>query len=323
VTAAPSDGDLRSALEEALGLPITNFSREPYPYATSAPLERLQLVLEDATVLDLIFKDLSWERLLDGGRGKPRFVHDPRRAIETHRAVLSAHDIGPRCVLAVHDDDKSWLVTERVPGVELWQVGDLRVWEEVAAWAAAFHARFAGRVSEVRTRNPYLIEHDRETVGRWARRAEAALRASLTPEAALLCDVIKGCAEATDAMTRLDHTFVHGEFYPSNVLVTRTEDDRVRVWPVDWEMAATGPAALDLAALITGWESAARATLLEAYHRATPLPVSLEELRWHVDLCRLHLALRWIGWAPGWHPPAEHAKDWVREALDAAAGLGL
>ena len=56
-------------------------------------------------------------------------------------------------------------------------------------------------------------------------------------------------------------TFLHGEFYPSNVLIEdAVEGPRVR--PVDWEMAGLGPGLADLAALISGrWEEAEREAL--------------------------------------------------------------
>jgi Phosphotransferase enzyme family len=47
-------------------------------------------------------------------------------------------------------------------------------------------------------------------------------------------------------------TFLHGEFYASNVLVVCEEGEGWRVCPVDWEMAAVGPGLIDLAALTAG-----------------------------------------------------------------------
>jgi hypothetical protein len=41
----------------------------------------------------------------------------------------------------------------------------------------------------------------------------------------------------------------------------------------------------------------------------------LNDLLWALDDCRLHLAIRWLGWAPDWSPPAENAHNWPGEAI--------
>jgi hypothetical protein len=33
--------------------------------------------------------------------------------------------------------------------------------------------------------------------------------------------------------------------------------------------------------------------------------------------------VQWLGWSPDWSPPAEHAHDWLGEALHLADKLGL
>ena len=104
-------------------------------------------------------------------------------------------------------------------------------------------------------------------------------------------------------------TLIHGELYPSNVLV-----DPPRVCPVDWEMAAIGPGVIDLAALCGGWETVAAARLTAAYG-----PVDASDL---ARAC-LHLALQWLGWSAGWKPPPEHSHDWLGEALALVRELDL
>ena len=53
-----------------------------------------------------------------------------------------------------------------------------------------------------------------------------------------------------DSLLSAEQTIVHGEFYPSNVLVKSEV-----VYPVDWESAAHAAGELDLAALIEGWST--------------------------------------------------------------------
>jgi len=112
-----------------------------------------------------------------------------------------------------------------------------------------------------------------------------------------------------DILTTLPVTFVHGEFYPSNVMV-----DGKRIAPVDWEMAGIGPGVLDLAALVTGWAQPQRDAIISAYGNVSPEALSAAEV---------HLAMQWLGWAAGWVPPAEHARDWLAELGLAAERLEL
>jgi thiamine kinase-like enzyme len=101
----------------------------------------------------------------------------------------------------------------------------------------------------------------------------------------------------------------------------------VSVLPVDWEMAAVGPGAVDLAALVGGWAPAERERLEDAYRAEIaaaghPL-LDAGDLAEQVRRGRLHLALQWIGWAEGWQPPSEHAHDWLGTALTLSEELGL
>jgi thiamine kinase-like enzyme len=136
---------------------------------------------------------------------------------------------------------------------------------------------------------------------------------------------------------------VHGEFYPSNVIVelepgpvarpgraasdVRTPDRRggrdyragaIRV--VDWESIGIGPAALDLAALTAGdWSAAARARMVRAYRSSAPRPVAgRADFDLVVEAARLVNALQWLGWSDGWTAPPQHARDWRGEASSAA-----
>ncbi len=38
---------------------------------------------------------------------------------------------------------------------------------------------------------------------------------------------------------------------------------------------------------------------------------------------RLYIAVQWLGWSRDWSPPAEHAHDWLSEALSLAEELEL
>src|SRR5437660_1628614 len=95
-----------------------------------------------------------------------------------------------------------------------------------------------------------------------------------------------------------------------------------------WEMAAAGPGLLDLAAPTAGnWTEQEKTALAPAYHGALEADgakaMDKKEFLEALDCCRLHLAVRWLGWSPRWSPPPEHAQDWLREALSLADKLCL
>jgi aminoglycoside phosphotransferase (APT) family kinase protein len=330
VTQSISDSEVLDALGGRIdGCEIVALERRPYRYATSAPLEELRVRTDVGAETLLILKDLSRDRLLrDARASKPEFLHEPRRELETYRRVLAPAGIGPRAFAVVDDAQRGqqWLLLEKVPGVELWQVGELSVWERVAGWLGGLHAQFDERVDAVREANPHLLEYSSASYRNWRDRACAALSESADPRARELIGILEADGQVVVRLAALPRTFVHGELYPSNVLVVRTEQP-VGVYPVDWEMAAIGPGLIDLAALLGGWAVPERERLEAAYLRgltdAGGSSPGTDELRAGVSSCRLLLALQWLGWASGWQPPREHAHDWLAEALTSCRELSL
>lgn len=323
--APPSDRELVESLGHRHEAVIV--SRRAYRYATSATLEELHVRTGDCETA-LILKDLSRERLLGDARvTKPVFLHEPDREIETYRRILAPAGLGPELIAACSQTDppRHWLLLEKVPGVELWQVGEFSVWEAVASWLGRFHAGFASRVDEVSRANPRLLHYSGEWFRGWCARARAALAASGDMRAPLLDAALERYDTVIAAVLALPRTFVHGELYPSNVLVVPAEHP-VRVCPVDWEMAGIGPGLIDLAALVGGWSDAERDRLAAAYRESlgvTKVAVTPQALSLDLARCRLHLALQWLGWSTDWQPPPQHARDWLGEALSLVGQLGL
>jgi aminoglycoside phosphotransferase (APT) family kinase protein len=160
------------------------------------------------------------------------------------------------------------------------------------------------------------VHRDEAALRQWLPRAVAA-----APPGAL--DAVAVVWERSVArLAAWPVTFVHGEFYPSNILVA--DGDGLDVRPVDWEMAGVGPGVLDLAALVAGsWEAQEREAMVRAYHAALPAAgrPSWPELTEALTHARLNVAVQWLGWLPGWTPPDDHAHDWLAEAQVLAAEL--
>jgi Phosphotransferase enzyme family len=332
--------ELRAALEEALSRHftahhrLTELERRPSAYSTSFAIEELVVRLDDGTSLRLLFKDLSRRAMLESAsRVKPTFLYDPLREIDTYRSILGPNRLSTAaCYGAIVDPraERYGLFLEKVPGVELYQVGDLATWQRVAGWLAIMHARFTAETGRLARVAP-LLRYNADFYRMWADRARASLgRAGLQ----LSKDARRGVEQlfghydqVVEHLAALPVTFVHGEFYASNVLV-HEEEEGLRVCPVDWEMAAVGPGLMDLAALTAGgWTAHEREALALAYHAAlVPCenwPPAPDAFLVALDYCRLHAAVQWLGWSPEWSPPPEHAQDWLGEALGLAEKLGL
>lgn len=276
--------ELRAALEHVLtahfGAPrrVLALARRPSAYGSSFAMEELDARLGDGTVLPVMFKNLSRRALLKSARRvKPAFVHDARREIDVYRAVLAPESLGTAtCYGAVVDPraGRYWLFLEKVPGIELYQIGELPVWQDVARWLATMHRRIGPEEASIRARVPSLLTYDPLFYRRWLSRARVFVeRVDPSPQTRRsLAWLAERYDQVVTRLMALPAVFIHGEFYASNVLVQETADGR-RVCPVDWEMAAVGPALIDLAALTAGqWKGEERTALALAYYSALGEP---------------------------------------------------
>jgi aminoglycoside phosphotransferase (APT) family kinase protein len=326
-TALARTAELRAALEPMLG-PIARLEHRPSAFGTSFAIEEIDVHLEDGTPLPILLKDLSPQALLEGARRvKPAFIHDPLREIEVYRSLLAPHRLGTAHCYGVVTDaaaGRFWLFLERVPGRELYQVGEFSLWKSVTRWLAAFHSRFASDAAGAQAFP--LLSYDGDYYRLWLRRAQAFLPAG-GPARPGFTRLAGRYGRVVERLLALPVTLLHGEFYASNILVQQTVAG-LRVCPVDWEMASIGPGLMDLAALTAGgWTEAQKNELALAYYaqwaaQGAEAPQADAFLN-ALDHCRLHLAVQWLGWARDWSPPAEHRQDWLGEALRLADKLGL
>jgi hypothetical protein len=318
--------DLRAALEDGIGAArVQGIERRPSIFQTSFPLEEVDAVLSDGRKLELVLKDLSPDGLPEAVRAaKPAFLLDSERELEAYRDLLPDAGLGTAACYAAGSDPgggRFWLLIERVDGIPLWQVGELETWQAAARWLAALHERFdAGGAPRSRAR--HLLRYEADLFRLWARRArEHAAGAGLRRrDRERIAHVLDRYEPVIERLASLPATFIHGEYYASNVLVAGE-----RICPIDWELAAEGPGLIDLAALTTGsWGESERGAIAGAYLDAleTP-PGARDELLETLDCCRLHLAVQWLGWAPGWKPPRAHRHDWLGEAAALVDRLGL
>jgi aminoglycoside/choline kinase family phosphotransferase len=311
-----SDHDLRDALGELLGRPVRAVARRPFAYWSSHPIEELEIVAGDGGRLRMLLKDSS-PAAAQAVAAKPEFVRSSLREIAAYRLVLGPGGVdAPRCY-GTHVDSaggRAWLFLEPLEGELLWQTAGREPWRAAARWLADLHQRPAPHHA------PSLLRYDAAWFARWLQRA----RANCPPGA--LDAVASGYARVEARLAEWPASFVHGEFYASNVLVQH-ERGGPRIRPLDWEMAGIGPGLLDVAALTAGgWTDEERDELALEYFDACGKQLRARGREDFLDAlkhCRLHLAIQWLGWSRGWTPPPEHDHDWLGEARRLARELRL
>jgi aminoglycoside phosphotransferase (APT) family kinase protein len=302
---------------------MESVERRPSPFRSSFTLEEWDVSLAGGELLKLLFKDVSAGALLQETRPtKPAFLSNPERELCVYRTILAGADLGtPVCYAAVADrgQGRYWLWLERVEGQDLRWLGESEHWQAAARWLARLHA-----LSVWPECAAHLLRYDGGYFRLWLGRALA-----FHADQPILQKIAAGYERIVERLGAMPPAFIHGEYYAANVVIVPAEGEgQTRVCAVDWETAAIGPGLLDLAALTAGnWSEAERAAMSRAYYAEAPArpgwppsPAEFDEL---LDCCRLHLALQWLGWGPGWAPPPEHACDWLGEAARLAERLGL
>lgn len=316
--------DLTAAVSLALGdrpagPGVVDVQRRPLMRHSSHRLEALDVALEDGSVLALVRKPVGPDSLLPVARSvRPPFLGGAFRELVAYRDVLLGGDFETPVfhgLLIDPEDATLHLLLERVEGVELAVAGELGAWVETATWLGRFHSSLAEHRAVLEgTVLPRL------TRASWRRWMQRAVQCGTEGERASIAWLAARHDVVVNRLTALPPTVVHGDFYPSNVIVAPAADGH-RIAPVDWELAAVGPGLLDLAALTAGqWRPEQREQLVHAY--VDGLGARAVE---PADLlaCRLQVAVQWLGWTRAWQPPAEHRQDWLADALACAEGLGL
>ena len=271
------------------------------------------MTLADGRTLQLMFKDLSRACLdEDALRVKPAFLHDPLREIEVYRDLLDGAGLGTpayygasvdparRPPLAVHRERRR---SGAVAGRASSRSGRRRPagsrgctprWRPAASGAPALRCCATGPTS-IRT----WIDRARR-VRRARRRRPGATRPA--QRSMDLSDALRARRRAARGAAP---TIVHGEFYPSNVLVQDRRRSAIRIAPIDWEIAARRPGAprprrphdrqVDAGA---ARRAGARLPRGRRGRARAPPPARPTSTR-RSSYCRLHLAVQALGWEPG------------------------
>jgi hypothetical protein len=301
-------------------------ARQPFPYATSFPLELITIESGDGATEELVLKRLARHALPSSAlAAKPEAVADHRREPWVYERLLAPHGLDGGIYRGswTSEGAESWLMLARVPGPVLFESGELGDWEAAARLAAEVHAL----VAPPGDGECPLLQIGAASFGFWLERAQRFARDARASagDAGALARVADTRERMSVLLTKQPQVLVHGELFASNVLIDEAGESRSPV-AIDWEMAAVGPGLVDLAALTAGSLPKGWRLALEAAYRDRSAELGLDlsdaDFAEALTCCRLYLAVERLGWAPrSWEPPAAHRQDWLQVASDLVEGL--
>jgi hypothetical protein len=322
----PEDGlRLSTALEQTLasrgeeGRHVSGLERRPSAYRSSCALDDIDVWFDDGSTLALMAKAVDWRAMCpEAQRARPRQLWDEARERAVYESILPASGVTSARYFGsyVGQSGVRYLLLERIAGSPLWQYGDFRAWREAARWLARMRVRVGPEILAASGAAAHLLRYTRPFYDSWMRRA-CAFHASSTRAMHALSDSYR---KVVDWLLCESASFLHGDFYSSNVVIEHAAGRPYTVRPVDWEMAAVGPPSIDLACLLAGnWTDDERAAAADAYYSELaalghPVP-DRERYRRTLDYCLIHLSVRNLGWSGDWSPPSDRVHDWLGEAF--------
>ncbi|HLJ57983.1 MAG TPA: phosphotransferase [Chthonomonadaceae bacterium] len=300
---------LAKELASALGRPaaVKSVQRRRMDASTHG-IERWQVTLDDGEPVRLLFKDLQPDIAREPDVLPER---NPREALIYQRLLAGRRFGAPAVYASVYDEARQryWLFLEDL-GADTLEHGSMEAWLAAARLLAEVAGVYANRDAELRELR-CLGEHDADFYRRHVATARLALscagREALLARFDALAQPFAGIA---NWLVRQPRTLVHGDVFPSNVILQA--GPRVRL--IDWEWAAIGTAGWDIARLLCGWETH-RSRLLAAYsdqfERHSGGPLDATALANTVACCGAVHAVRFVSLA------ADEGAAGVPEALDA------
>jgi hypothetical protein len=247
----------REVLEQGLsvyfGRPVRIAGLKHRPLETSChPIDRLRVTLASGERLRVIFKRLSPGEELYGNE----------REVLIYRRLLDGERFGtPDLYASAYDEAEGryWLFLEDLGSTTL-EEGDEEEWFAAVRWLARMHATYHGREADLRAL-ACLMEHGPSYYHTVAQSARRYLDLAGAGEALGRFDALMGRYDSLVAyLVGQRRTLVHGDLFAQNLVL----QPGTRIRAIDWEAAAIGLGAWDLARLLEGWGSM-EAAFLSAY----------------------------------------------------------
>jgi hypothetical protein len=282
----------REVLEQGLsayfGRPVRVAGLKRRPLATSShPIDRLWVTLASGERLRVIFKRLSPGEKLYGNE----------REVLIYRRLLDGERFGaPALYASAYDEAEGryWLFLEDV-GSSTLDEGDDEEWFAAVRWLAGMHGTYHARDDDLRAL-ACLMEHGPAYYHMVAQTARGNLELAGAGDALARFDALMGCYDSLVAYLAAERqTLVHGDVFAQHLVL----QPGPRIRAIDWESAAIGLGAWDLARLLDGWGSM-KAAFLSAYlaeverHVAVPFDrEGFQRLFGHCEILNALWHLRW------------------------------
>jgi hypothetical protein len=267
--------------------------------------ERLRVSLDgDEKPLRIFFKDLHPAHQVTDVRVPHGLGHTPSRLeLDMYRSILSRGRFGTLHLYASRwepDPGRCWLFLEDAGRTPLHNVHDLPQWVDAARWSARFHAA-TRHLSAAQTR--FLPRWDRTRYGKCAERVQRLLPTVDDHERETLRAGLDALTANLDRLSALPRCVIHGQFFGSNIML-RPRKTPPRIAVIDWETAALGPPAFDLASICgCRWSGdkqlAMRAAYVEQYETDTGEAVDWDAFCRELNAVGIYQALEWLVW---WGP---------------------
>jgi len=280
---------------------IREMRREFLESSSSFRTERLHVSLDGGRPLRVVFKDLDPEHQLEKARAVREFDLAPsHREVQMYQTILSPERFETLHLYGFRwepEQGRYWIFLEDGGRSLLRSSADVSRWAVAARWAARFHAATRD-LPDART--SFLPRYDHAYYWTCAERAWQILPNLDAAERRLVERGLECYTKRIDRLGALPCHVIHGQLFGQNIMLRR-RNGALKVAVIDWETAALGPGAFDLASLTAGkWtkeeKRLMRAAYFEEYQTATGAHLDREAFYEDLAALILHQSLKWLGW---------------------------
>lgn len=277
---------LERGLSNRLGrlVHIVRVEQGPSDIFSSHPIHRLRVALDGGESLSVVFK-----------RIEPDGATRREREVLLYERLLAGKRFGaPELYASLRDEERGlhWLFLEDVGEWKL-EWCEKEVWPAAFRWMARMHAGMLGREADLLSLG-CLDAHGPDFYCDLLDSARRSLRKNGEPQALVRFDelVKRYFKNTVSHLAGRPRTLVHGDASCHNLMVA---DGEIR--PIDWEWAAVGEGAWDVAKLLSGWGKE-KEGFIEAYIEEFERYAALDREAFRVSLehCRVLHAMWYLWW---------------------------
>jgi aminoglycoside phosphotransferase (APT) family kinase protein len=195
-------------------------------------------------------------------------------------------------------ESRFWLLLEFVQG-ERASDNFSEYLGAAAGWLGRMHGHFSQHSARLKGA-AFLVHHDPEFFWSKAEHAARAVSQIAPPMGGRLASLLSRYDQLVEVITSQPQTLIHTTYRLDEILVDRSSK-RLRLCPVDWELAAYGSPLYDLAFFTDGFEPPSLNEVLGAY-RQEALSYKLyipdgEEMRHAMNCFRFYRVINWLSQA--------------------------